>query len=110
MTKPTVIRRHPSSMMRSGRVGKVYKSTDELITEHKEQVAQIAELLLEKEVLHQDELTRVPGERPFKALEPTNYDLFKQGFEDDDDKSQAPAKDAKLPDDSSPPLGEVVPT
>jgi AFG3 family protein len=52
----------------------------------------------------------VLGERPFKALEPTNYDLFKQGFQDDDDKSQAPAENAELPDDSSPPLGEVVPT
>ncbi|XP_066366501.1 ATP-dependent zinc metalloprotease FTSH 8, mitochondrial-like [Miscanthus floridulus] len=91
-------------------VGKAYKKTVELITEHKEQVAQIAELLLEKEVLHQDDLTRVLGERPFKALEPTNYDLFKQGFQDDDDKSQASAENAELPDDSSPPLGEVVPT
>ncbi|CAN6337395.1 unnamed protein product [Urochloa humidicola] len=92
-------------------VGKAYKKTVELITEHKEQVAQIAELLLEKEVLHQDDLTRVLGERPFKAVEPTNYDLFKQGFQDDDDKSQAPAKNAELPDDdASPSLGEVVPT
>ncbi|PUZ65672.1 hypothetical protein GQ55_3G243500 [Panicum hallii var. hallii] len=92
-------------------VGKAYKKTVELITEHKEQVAQIAELLLEKEVLHQDDLTRVLGERPFKAAEPTNYDLFKQGFQDDDDKSQAPAKNAELPDDdASPSLGEVVPT
>ncbi|CAN6350793.1 unnamed protein product [Urochloa humidicola] len=92
-------------------VGKAYKKTVELITEHKEQVAQIAELLLEKEVLHQDDLSRVLGERPFKAVEPTNYDLFKQGFQDDDDKSQAPAKNAELPDDdASPSLGEVVPT
>ncbi|KAF8719562.1 hypothetical protein HU200_024297 [Digitaria exilis] len=92
-------------------VGKAYKKTVELITEHKEQVAQIAELLLEKEVLHQDDLTRVLGERPFKSAEPTNYDLFKEGFQDDDDKSHAPAKNAELPDDdASPSLGEVVPT
>lgn len=86
------------------------KRTVELITEHKEQVAQIAELLLEKEVLHQDDRTRVLGERPFKALEPTNYDLFKKGFEDGGDNSQAPAENAELPDDSSPPVGDVVPT
>nr|ACN36802.1 unknown [Zea mays] len=91
-------------------VGKAYKKTVELITEHKEQVAQIAELLLEKEVLHQDDLTRVLGERPFKALESTNYDLFKKGFEDGGDNSQAPAENAELPDDSSPPVGDVVPT
>ncbi|KAG8040729.1 hypothetical protein GUJ93_ZPchr0337g7070 [Zizania palustris] len=65
-------------------VGKAYKKTVELIKEHKEQVAQIAELLIEKEVLHQDDLVRVLGERPFKAVEPTNYDLFKQGFQDDE--------------------------
>jgi hypothetical protein len=53
-------------------VGKAYKRTVELITEHKEQVAQIAELLLEKEVMHQDDLTRVLGERTFKALEPSS--------------------------------------
>jgi AFG3 family protein len=79
-------------------VGKAYKKTVELITE-----------LLEKEVLHQDDLTRVLGERPFKAAEPSNYDVFKQGFQDEDNKSQAAAKDAEVPDDdASPSLGEVV--
>ncbi|RVW66037.1 ATP-dependent zinc metalloprotease FTSH 10, mitochondrial [Vitis vinifera] len=59
-------------------VGKAYERTLQLIEEHKEQVAQIAELLLEKEVLHQDDLTRVLGERPFKSLEPsTMIDLSK---------------------------------
>ncbi|KAE8056270.1 hypothetical protein FH972_013057 [Carpinus fangiana] len=48
-------------------VGKAYAHTVQLIEEHKEQVAQIAELLLEKEVLHQDDLVRVLGERPFKS-------------------------------------------
>lgn len=92
-------------------VGKAYKKTIELVKEHKEQVAQIAELLLEKEVLHPDDLARVLGERPFKAVEPTNYDLFKQGFQDEENKSQEPAKNAEVPDDDgSPSLGEVVPT
>ncbi|KAI3916657.1 hypothetical protein MKW98_026399 [Papaver atlanticum] len=68
-------------------VGKAYKHTIELIETHKEQVAQIAELLLEKEVLHQEDLVRVLGERPFKSSEPNNYDRFKDGFEEEEDKS-----------------------
>ncbi|XP_061368452.1 ATP-dependent zinc metalloprotease FTSH 10, mitochondrial-like [Gastrolobium bilobum] len=67
-------------------VNKAYERTISLIEEHKEQVAQIAELLLEKEVLHQDDLLRVLGKRPFQSSEPTNYDRFKQGFEEEDEK------------------------
>uniref|UniRef100_A0ACD5T9F8 Uncharacterized protein n=1 Tax=Avena sativa TaxID=4498 RepID=A0ACD5T9F8_AVESA len=91
-------------------VAKAYKRTVELLTEKKEQVAQIAELLLEKEVLHQEDLTRVLGDRPFKAAELTNYDLFKQGFQDEEGKSpEEPAKDAEVPDDDgSPALPDVV--
>ncbi|KAJ4978169.1 hypothetical protein NE237_008949 [Protea cynaroides] len=42
-------------------VAQAYERTVQLIGEHKEQVAQIAELLLEKEVLHQEDLVRVLG-------------------------------------------------
>lgn len=64
-------------------VTKAYDHTLEVIKEHKDHVMQIAELLIEKEVLHQEDLVRVLGERPFKTAEPTNYDRFKQGFKDD---------------------------
>ncbi|KAG5253248.1 ATP-dependent zinc metalloprotease FTSH [Salix suchowensis] len=91
-------------------VAKAYDSTVKLIEEHKEQVARIAELLLEKEVLHQDDLVRVLGERPFKSSEPTNYDRFKRGFEQDDKESKETAKGGTLDDDGSSPLEpEVVP-
>ncbi|CAF1866144.1 BnaC04g43120D [Brassica napus] len=62
----------------------VRAKTVELIERHKEQVAQVAELLLEKEVLHQDDLLKILGERPFKPVEMTNYDRFKSGFEKSD--------------------------
>ncbi|KAE9620483.1 putative ATPase, AAA-type, core, peptidase, FtsH, peptidase M41, FtsH extracellular [Lupinus albus] len=62
-------------------VSKAYEHTLQLIEEHKEQVSQIAELLLEKEVLHHDDLVQVLGERPFKSTEATNYDRFKEGFQ-----------------------------
>ncbi|KFK43073.1 hypothetical protein AALP_AA1G075200 [Arabis alpina] len=93
-------------------VAKAYKRTVELVEEHKEQVAQIAELLLEKEVLHQDDLAKVLGERPFKSAEKTNYDRFKSGFEETDKKSQEETVTTKpVEDDGAPPLEpQVVPT
>ncbi|KAK9280405.1 hypothetical protein L1049_014094 [Liquidambar formosana] len=92
-------------------VAKAYEHTIHLIEEHKEQVAQIAELLLEKEVLHQDDLLRVLGERPFKSSEMTNYDRFKLGFQDEVEKSGQVSEARTEEDDGSTPLEpEVVPT
>lgn len=82
-------------------VNKAYEHTLQLIEKHKEQVAQIAELLLEKEVLHQDDLRQVLGERPFKNAELSNYDRFKLGFQEDDKEGGG---------SSSPLDPEVVPT
>ncbi|KAL2898947.1 ATP-dependent zinc metalloprotease FTSH 10 mitochondrial [Bienertia sinuspersici] len=88
-------------------VTKAYKRTVELVEEHKEQVAKIAELLLEKEVLHQDDLLRVLGERPFKSAELSNYDRFKQGFKESDKTSEKQTPE----DEGSPPLiPDVVPS
>lgn len=90
-------------------VKKAYDRTVKLITEHRDQVAEIAELLLEKEVLHQDDLIRILGERPFKSSEPTNYDRFKEGFEDDKETKER-LQEQTIGDDGSAPLGpEVVP-
>ncbi|XVE79561.1 hypothetical protein DITRI_Ditri14bG0068400 [Diplodiscus trichospermus] len=92
-------------------VSKAYEKTVQLIEEHKKQVAEIAELLLEKEVLHQDDLIRVLGERPFKPSELTNYDRFKQGFEEEDNKNVQTPKGGIIEDDGSTPLDpQVVPT
>ncbi|XP_060201955.1 ATP-dependent zinc metalloprotease FTSH 10, mitochondrial-like [Lycium barbarum] len=91
-------------------VSKAYERTVQLIEEHKEHVAQIAELLLEKEVLHQDDLIKVLGERPFKSLEPTNYDRFKQGFEEENKETKDNAENTTVEDNgSSPVVPEVVP-
>ncbi|XP_071691456.1 ATP-dependent zinc metalloprotease FTSH 8, mitochondrial-like [Rutidosis leptorrhynchoides] len=73
-------------------VAKAYKRTLELIEEHKEQVAQLAEQLLEKEVLHQEDLVSILGQRPFEYSEPTNYDRFKQGFVDSDNDGNGSEK------------------
>lgn len=37
-------------------------------------------------------LARVLGERPFKSSEPTNYDKFKEGFQEDDKESKDTTK------------------
>lgn len=94
-------------------VGRAYERTVELIMDHKEDVARLAELLLEKEVLHHDDLVRVLGERPFKTTEPTNYDRFKQGFEDlEEGEKNKPSVVSELGGDETPSQldGEVVPT
>nr|GMD43446.1 ATP-dependent zinc metalloprotease FTSH 10, mitochondrial-like [Ipomoea batatas] len=92
-------------------IAKAYECTVQLIEEHKEHVAQIAELLLEKEVLHQEDLVRVLGDRPFKSSEPTNYDRFKDGFvEDKETETKDTAENKSTKDDDSSPLQpEVVP-
>lgn len=91
-------------------VAKAYERTVHLIEEHREQVLQIAELLLKKEVLHQDDLVRVLGERPFKSDEPTNYDKFKQGFQEEDKESKETTEGGTVKDGRSSPLEpDVVP-
>ncbi|XP_011089809.1 ATP-dependent zinc metalloprotease FTSH 10, mitochondrial [Sesamum indicum] len=92
-------------------VSKAYERTVELIQEHKEQVAKMAELLLEKETLYQEDLVQLLGERPFKPSEMTNYDKFKQGFQGENEKSGQTAEDGTTEDDGSSPLvPDVVPT
>ncbi|KAA8518917.1 hypothetical protein F0562_016309 [Nyssa sinensis] len=91
-------------------VAKAYDCTVKLIEDHREQMVQIAELLLEKDVLHHDDLVRVLGERPFKSSEPTNYDRFRQGFQEEDTKTKDTPDGATIEDDGSSPLEqEVVP-
>ncbi|KAL3829108.1 hypothetical protein ACJIZ3_017910 [Penstemon smallii] len=92
-------------------VAKAYEQTLKIVEERKEQVAQIAELLLEKETLHQEDLVRLLGERPFKSSEMSNYDRYKQGFKEEDEKSgQTSENGIKEDDGPSPIVPEVVPT
>jgi len=93
-------------------VNKAYERTVALVEQHKEKLSEIAELLLQKEVLHQDDLVKVLGERPFTATEMTNYDRFKLGFEKEDVKSGEVEEGGSTAEDNGgpPPLEpEVVP-
>ncbi|CAI0393359.1 unnamed protein product, partial [Linum tenue] len=89
-------------------VGKAYERTLQIVEEHKEKVAEIAELLLDKEVLHQEDLVRVLGERPFKALEATNYDKFKEGFKHEEKQGENSTTSVEE-EDESPPIEVVMP-
>ncbi|CAI5523548.1 unnamed protein product [Closterium sp. Naga37s-1] len=62
-------------------VDSAYRRTLELMEEHREGVAAVAEELLVKEVLHQEDLVRLLGPRPFKNAEMSNYERFVHGFE-----------------------------
>ncbi|KAL2635963.1 hypothetical protein R1flu_007442 [Riccia fluitans] len=64
-----------------GWVDKAYKRTLALLTTHKSGVEMLAKKLLEKEVLHQDDLLEILGKRPFTNAEMSNYDRFKLGFQ-----------------------------
>jgi cell division protease FtsH len=47
-----------------------YVRAQKILTDNKDKLAQIAELLLEKEVIFKEDLVKVLGERPFKKEEP----------------------------------------
>ncbi|KAG0606378.1 hypothetical protein M758_9G136400 [Ceratodon purpureus] len=87
-------------------VATAYARTLALITKHKAGVEALALKLLEKEVLHQEDLVAILGERPFKHAELSNYDMFKQGFapsREDQAKlgSAAPKEDGIPPEQPS---------
>ncbi|KAL9676278.1 hypothetical protein QQ045_004491 [Rhodiola kirilowii] len=71
-------------------VGKAYQKTVQLIEEH-EHVATIAEMLLEKEVLHHEDLIQVLGERPFKSSESSDHVVFKSAFEQHEQRADPSA-------------------
>jgi AFG3 family protein len=77
-------------------VAAAYARTLALLTKHKAGVEDLALKLLEKEVLHQEDLIAILGERPFQHAEMSNYDKFKLGF--------APSREEKAK------LGSAVPS
>ncbi|CAM6081998.1 unnamed protein product [Calypogeia fissa] len=74
-------------------VDTAYKRTLALLTEHRKGVEALALKLLEKEVLHQEDLVLILGERPFKNAELSNYDQFKLGFQKAREKSAGDGTD-----------------
>eukprot|EP00249_Psilotum_nudum_P017470 c26339_g1_i1 orf=641-3187(-) len=90
-------------------VDKAYKRTLELIELHRDGVDQLAQKLLEREVLHQDDLVKILGERPFKNIELSNYDKFRMGFQREEDLKEAEAMEEKKEEGSHPPSVEGTP-
>ena len=67
-------------------VDKSYKRTLALVEEKKAGVEALAQELLAKEVLHQDDIIRILGPRPYTNPEMTNYDKFRHGFMKEEEK------------------------
>ncbi|MCO5587651.1 hypothetical protein L7F22_041602 [Adiantum nelumboides] len=88
-----------------------YTRTMALIEKHREGVEELAKELLKIEVLHQEDLVRILGERPFKSAELSNYDKFKQGFlhEDNSTEGEVGQAEPKQEDGTDPPVVEGTP-
>lgn len=56
-----------------------YKRTLALVEAHKEQIAEMTQQLLTKEVLNLDDVERILGKRPFHIAEMRNIDRFRHG-------------------------------
>ena len=82
-------------------VATAYARTLALLTKHKAGVEALALKLLEKEVLHQEDLIAILGERPFQHAEMSNYDKFKLGF--------APSREEKAKLGSAVPSDDSIP-
>jgi AFG3 family protein len=76
-----------------------YRQTLALVTKHKAGVEALALKLLEKEVLHQEDLIAILGERPFKHAELSNYDKFKLGFQPSREDAARQGLEAQPDDD-----------
>eukprot|EP00897_Mesotaenium_endlicherianum_P009103 jgi/Mesen1/8220/ME000442S07491 len=61
-------------------VDKAYRRTLALLETHRAGVEALAQQLLAREVLHQDDLAKILGVRPFRNAELSNYDKFRHGF------------------------------
>eukprot|EP00850_Spirogloea_muscicola_P004430 SM000019S04974 [mRNA] locus=s19:346696:351164:+ [translate_table: standard] len=81
-------------------VDKAYKRTLAIMKEHRAGVEALAQQLLLKEVLHQEDLVKILGPRPFTSAELTNYDKFKQGFAGNEELNQGKDKGEEVEEDS----------
>ena len=85
-----------------------YKRTLALVEEKKAGVEALAQELLAKEVLHQDDLIRILGPRPYTNPEMTNYDKFRNGFLKEEEPVVAKAGEEVLGEKKEGEDGEAV--
>jgi len=75
-------------------VDEAFKRTKDMLTEKREELEIIAKELLEKEIIFQNDLTRLIGKRPFEKE--TSYQAFTNGKQEKDPEiDESPEKDAE---------------
>eukprot|EP00899_Mesostigma_viride_P016412 jgi/Mesvir1/24772/Mv22027-RA.1 len=61
-------------------VDAAYKKTLALVRQHKASIEKLAQTLLLKEVVQQDDMIAIMGARPYTSAEMSNYDKYRMGF------------------------------
>lgn len=75
-------------------VEEAYKRSFELLKKHKDGLTQLAEILLEKEVIFSDDLERIFGKRPWKSHHEKEEEVKKE-LEEKEKKAKAKLKSAR---------------
>ncbi|GAB4144372.1 MAG: ATP-dependent zinc metalloprotease FtsH [Bacteroidia bacterium] len=85
-------------------VNEAYEKTKKLLVQNKEKLVQLAELLLEKEVIFKEDLERIFGKRPFDKEEPVseNKSVAEHNQTEDTTENNHQQKET---DPSEPPAG-----
>ena len=88
-------------------VDKVYTRAKEIIAEHKDQLAQLAQQLLEREVIFTEDVERIFGKRKFanKRQEEALYGIQKERQEIEEETSSKQDPDE---DDTPPPSAQTL--
>jgi cell division protease FtsH len=75
-------------------VEEAYKRTYDLLKKHKDGLTELAEILLEKEVIFSDDLERIFGKRPWKSHHEKEEEVKKE-IEEKEKKAKAKLKSAR---------------
>ncbi|MGM0392003.1 MAG: ATP-dependent zinc metalloprotease FtsH, partial [Bacteroidota bacterium] len=82
-----------------------YQRAIDLLETNKDKLTQLADILLEKEVIFKDDLQKIFGDRPFAEREQIDYfpkkDKEVNKKEENEDGDGKPSEDSEIPEDSS---------
>jgi cell division protease FtsH len=79
-------------------IEKQYQRAIDLLTEHKDKLTQLAEILLDKEVIFKDDLQRIFGDRPFSSNNQPEKKLTDQSPEELEKNMEEKSKSENFPE------------